>query len=145
MFVFVQLLANAEALLVRQRFEGWELFTNFDARNKYEILDQNGRTVAYAAEQNKGFLGFLGRNILGQFRRIEIFVFDADHKLVYRGQLDDSRPNSGKPVTGVDLRAALDQVLAGKPTSEEQCPSIGCNIKWRAGAEPEYFSATGVQ
>ena len=75
----------------------------------------------------------------------DFFVFDADHKLVYRGQLDDSRPNSGKPVTGVDLRAALDQVLAGKPTSEEQRPSIGCNIKWRAGAEPEYFSATGVQ
>jgi Zn-finger nucleic acid-binding protein len=84
---FVQLLANAEALLVRQRFEGWELFTNFDARNKYEILDQNGRTVAHAAEQNKGFLGFLGRNILGQFRRIEIFVFDADRQLIARAIL----------------------------------------------------------
>jgi hypothetical protein len=81
---FLQLLANAEALLVRQRFEGWELFSGFDTRNKYEILDQNGRTVAYAAEQNKGFLGFLGRNILGQFRRIEIFVFDADRQLIAR-------------------------------------------------------------
>jgi Zn-finger nucleic acid-binding protein len=84
---FLQLLASAEALLVRQRFEGWELFTNFETRNKYEILDQSGRTVAYAAEQNKGFLGFLGRNILGQFRRIEIFVFDADRQLIARAIL----------------------------------------------------------
>ncbi|MCC7408609.1 MAG: thioredoxin family protein [Phycisphaeraceae bacterium] len=62
----------------------------------------------------------------------DFFVFDAAKKLVYRGQLDDSRPNSGRPVTGRDLRAALDAVLAGKPAPTEQRPSAGCNIKWKA-------------
>jgi len=62
----------------------------------------------------------------------DFFVFDAAMKLVYRGQLDDSRPNSGRPVTGRDLRAALDAVLAGRSVSGEQRPSPGCNIKWRA-------------
>lgn len=68
----------------------------------------------------------------------DFFVFDAERKLVYRGQLDDSRPSNGKPVTGVDLRAALDAVLAGRPVSAEQRPSLGCNIKWKAGNEPAY-------
>lgn len=69
----------------------------------------------------------------------DFFVFDKDRKLVYRGQLDDARPGNDKPVTGRDLRAALDAVLAGKPVSEQQTPSIGCNIKWRAGKEPPYY------
>ena len=69
----------------------------------------------------------------------DIYLFDKNFKLVYRGQFDDSRPNSGVPVTGKDLRAALDAVLAGKTTSEFQAPSIGCNIKWKAGNEPDYF------
>jgi peroxiredoxin len=74
----------------------------------------------------------------------DIFVFDAGHQLVYRGQLDDSRPKNDKPLTGSDLRAALDCILAGKPVSADQKPSIGCNIKWKAGAEPEYFNPAGV-
>jgi peroxiredoxin len=69
----------------------------------------------------------------------DFYVFDAKQKLVYRGQMDSSRPDSGIPVTGKDLRAALDAVLAGKPVSSEQKPSIGCNIKWKAGNEPSYF------
>lgn len=69
----------------------------------------------------------------------DFFLFDADAKLVYRGQLDESRPSNKIPVTGKDLRAALDAVLAGKPPLEEQKPSIGCNIKWRPGNEPPYF------
>ena len=69
----------------------------------------------------------------------DFFLFDADLKLVYRGQLDDSRPSNEKPVTGSDLRAALDAVLAGKDIAEEQHPSIGCNIKWKPGNEPSYF------
>ncbi len=60
------------------------------------------------------------------------YLFDADFKLVYRGQYDDSRPGNGIPVTGKDLRAAIDAVLAGKPVSADQRPSIGCNIKWKA-------------
>jgi peroxiredoxin len=69
----------------------------------------------------------------------DFFVFDKDRKLVYRGQMDSSRPGSDLPVTGEDLRAALDAVLAGKPVSTKQRPSLGCNIKWRPGNEPGYF------
>ena len=69
----------------------------------------------------------------------DIFLFDRNQRLVYRGQFDASRPNNGIPVTGNDLRAALDAVLAGKAVSENQIPSIGCNIKWKAGNAPDYF------
>ena len=69
----------------------------------------------------------------------DFFLFDAGHRLVYRGQLDDSRPNSGIPITGKDLRAALDAVLTGQGGAADQKPSLGCNIKWRPGNEPEYF------
>ncbi len=71
----------------------------------------------------------------------DFYVFDKDRKLVYRGQMDDSRPDSGIPVTGADLRAALDAVLEGKPVPAEQKPSIGCNIKWKPGNEPDYFKS----
>ncbi len=69
----------------------------------------------------------------------DFYVFDTDRRLVYRGQMDSSRPQSGIKVTGEDLRAALDAVLDGRPVSEEQTASIGCNIKWKAGNEPDYF------
>jgi peroxiredoxin len=71
----------------------------------------------------------------------DFYLFDADRRLAYRGQLDDSRPKNGLPVTGRDLRAALDAVLAGKPVSAQQMPSIGCNIKWKLGGEPDYVKA----
>lgn len=71
----------------------------------------------------------------------DFYVFDQNMKLAYRGQLDDSRPDSGIPVTGSDLRAALDAVLAGSAPSSEQKPSMGCNIKWKKGSEPAYFNA----
>ncbi|MFP6753606.1 MAG: thioredoxin family protein [Pirellulaceae bacterium] len=74
----------------------------------------------------------------------DFYVFDGDQKLAYRGQLDSSRPDSGIPVTGQDLRAALDAVLAGEPAAEHQVASIGCNIKWKEGAEPQYFNAAGI-
>jgi peroxiredoxin len=70
----------------------------------------------------------------------DFFLFDKSRKLVYRGQFDDSRPKSDIPITGADLRAACDAVLAGKPVNPDQAPSIGCNIKWRAGNEPRYFT-----
>ena len=69
----------------------------------------------------------------------DFFLFDKEQKLVYRGQLDSSRPDSGIPVTGEDLRAALDAVLAGKKPSDDQKASLGCNIKWAPGKEPAYF------
>lgn len=74
----------------------------------------------------------------------DFFVFDRQGKLAYRGQFDDSRPGNGVPVTGRDLRAAVEAVVAGQPAATNQRPSIGCNIKWRPGAEPEYFNPKGV-
>lgn len=68
----------------------------------------------------------------------DFFLFDAGRKLVYRGQFDGSRPGNNFPVTGADLRAAADAVLAGQPVSPDQKPSIGCNIKWKPGNEPDY-------
>ncbi len=69
----------------------------------------------------------------------DLFLFDKNRKLVYRGQLDDSRPGNGKPVTGKDLRAAIDAVLSDKPVTTDQRPATGCNIKWKPGNEPDYF------
>jgi peroxiredoxin len=68
----------------------------------------------------------------------DFFVFDKKRTLAYRGQMDGSRPGNNVPVTGADLRAALDAVLAGKPVSQDQKPSMGCNIKWKAGNEPTH-------
>ncbi|MGE0608823.1 MAG: thioredoxin family protein [Pirellulales bacterium] len=68
----------------------------------------------------------------------DFYVFDGERKLAYRGQLDDSRPGNDIPVTGKDMRSALDAILAGKPASEQQKSSIGCNIKWVPGNEPDY-------
>jgi thiol-disulfide isomerase/thioredoxin len=70
----------------------------------------------------------------------DFFLFDADRRLAYRGQFDDSRPGNGKPVTGADLRRAVDAVLAGTPVDADQFPSLGCNIKWKPGQEPDYYA-----
>ena len=69
----------------------------------------------------------------------DFFVFDGKRELVYRGQFDGSRPSNGEPVSGRDLRAALDAVLAGTRPGTDQTPSIGCNIKWTPGNAPDYF------
>jgi peroxiredoxin len=70
----------------------------------------------------------------------DFYLFDAGKKLVYRGQLDASRPGSETPVTGRDLRVAIDRLLAGTEPPVDQVPSLGCNIKWKAGNHPPYFS-----
>jgi peroxiredoxin len=69
----------------------------------------------------------------------DFFLFDKGRRLVYRGQMDNSRPGNGKPVTGADLRAALDAVIVGRPAPGNQKPSVGCNIKWKEGHAPPYF------
>jgi peroxiredoxin len=82
------------------------------------------------------------QEIAGAYRAActpDFFLFDEDRRLVYRGQFDGSRPGGDVPVTGDDLRAAADAVLAGEPPPGEQLPSLGCNIKWRPGNEPDYF------
>lgn len=75
----------------------------------------------------------------------DFFLFDKERQLFYRGQLDSSRPKNEIPLTGEDLRAALDALLSGKPAPEVQKPSIGCNIKWKPGNEPTYFDPAGVK
>lgn len=74
----------------------------------------------------------------------DFYLFDSGQKLTYRGQLDSSRPNSDIPVTGEDLRSAIDAVLNDQSPSEHQTPSIGCNIKWKEGNEPQYFNPQGI-
>lgn len=69
----------------------------------------------------------------------DLYLFDAAHQLVYRGQYDGSRPGNDVPVSGSDLRAAVDALLAGEAISADQLPSLGCNIKWKPGMEPDYF------
>ncbi len=70
----------------------------------------------------------------------DFYLFDGEHRLVYRGQFDDARPGNDAPVTGADLEAAIKAVLEGKPQTELQKASLGCNIKWKAGNEPDYFA-----
>ena len=74
----------------------------------------------------------------------DFYIFDSEMKLAYRGQMDESRPNSGIPVTASDLRTALDAIVAGQAAPEKQIPSIGCNIKWIPGNEPDYFNPSGM-
>jgi len=69
----------------------------------------------------------------------DFFLFDKNRKLFYRGQMDDSRPGNGKPITGKDLGGAVDALLSGAPSPAKQKPSLGCNIKWKPGNEPGYF------
>ncbi|MFP4129769.1 MAG: thioredoxin family protein [Halorhodospira sp.] len=73
----------------------------------------------------------------------DFYLFDAELKLFYRGRFDDSTPKNDRPITGADLRGAVEALLAGQAPPEPQYPSIGCNIKWREGAEPDYFTAAG--
>jgi peroxiredoxin len=75
----------------------------------------------------------------------EFYLFDADHKLAYRGQLDGARPQNQIAVDGRDLRAAMDALLAGQRPSPHQMPGVGCNIKWKAGNEPQYFATVLVK
>jgi peroxiredoxin len=103
-------------------------------------VEQRGYSFPYLFDETQDVAKAYGAACTPDF-----FLYDKERKLVYRGQLDPSRPGNDVPVSGSDLRAALDALLAGKPLPEKQIPSIGCNIKWRAGNEPEYFSPAGVK
>jgi len=96
--------------------------------------EERGYTFPYLYDETQSVAKEYGAACTPDF-----FVFDKDRRLFYRGQLDSSRPESGVPVTGEDLRAALDAALADQPHPENQTPSLGCNIKWKAGNEPGYF------
>jgi peroxiredoxin len=114
--------------------------------NAVETHPQDGPSHMKELAQQKGwefpFLFDGTQRVAKVFRAActpDFFLFDRDRRLVYRGQLDGSRPGNDLPVTGSDLRAALDAVLVGGDVSSEQLPSLGCNIKWKAGNEPDYF------
>jgi peroxiredoxin len=93
-----------------------------------EEIKHAGYTFPYLYDETQGVA-----RAYGAVCTPDLFLFDRDRRLVYRGQFDDSRPNSGRPVTGVDLRAALDAILAGRPVNPDQKPSVGCSIKWKRG------------
>ena len=98
-----------------------------------EVAEESGFTFPYLFDETQ--------EVAKAYRAActpDFFLFDKERTLVYRGQMDDSRPGNNIPVTGVDLTAAIDAVLQGKQAPKEQKPSIGCNIKWKSGNEPEY-------
>jgi peroxiredoxin len=100
------------------------------AKMKTEIADR-GYTFPYLVDESQAVAQAYHAACTPDF-----FVFDKGGKLAYRGQMDGSRPGNNEPVTGKDLRDALDAVLAGRPAAKEQRPSMGCNIKWKPGNEP---------
>jgi peroxiredoxin len=87
-----------------------------------------------------------GQEVAAAYRAMctpDLFVYDADRRLAYRGAFDDSTPRNGQPVTGALLRQALDRVLAGQPVPEPHRPSMGCSLKWRPGNQPSWLIASG--
>jgi peroxiredoxin len=97
-------------------------------------VEEFGYTFPYLVDENQ--------EVAKAFRAActpDFFLFDGSGKLAYRGQFDSSRPKNDEPVTGADLVAAAEAVLEGRPVPEDQRPSIGCNIKWKPGNEPDYF------
>ena len=113
-----------------------------DAENYPDDSPQNLKALAVEQDWHFPFLHDDTQEVAKSYTAActpDFFLYDAKRKLVYRGQLDDSRPGNGKPLTGKDLRAAIDTVLADKPVASAQTASIGCNIKWKKGNEPNYF------
>ncbi len=99
-----------------------------------KLIKEKGLTFPYLYDESQEVAKTYGAACTPDF-----YLYDGTRHLAYRGQMDDSRPGNNHPVTGADLRAALDAVLAGRPVPEEQTPSVGCNIKWKPGNEPDYF------
>jgi len=95
--------------------------------------NQNGFSFPYLYDESQEVAKSYGAACTPDF-----FLFDKERRLMYRGQMDDSRPDNNISITGVDLRAAMDAVLAGEQVNPEQKPSMGCNIKWKVGNEPDY-------
>ena len=99
-----------------------------------ETANRKGFTFPYLYDETQGVAKAYHAACTPDF-----FIFDKARKLIYRGQMDDSRPGNDIPVTGADLRAVLDALLQGKEPTSEQKPSMGCNIKWKRGNEPDYY------
>jgi peroxiredoxin len=153
--VLVVFLCNHCPFVKHVRVEFAELAREYQAKGVAVVAINSNDVVSYPqdgpekmAEESKTF-GYTFPYLVDESQTVakayhaactpDFYVFDKNHKLQYRGQMDGSRPGNSVPVTGTDLRAALDAVLAGRTPSSNQKPSIGCNIKWKRGNEPEYF------
>lgn len=115
-----------------------------DVENYPDDSPENMRAEARTAGYSFPYLFDESQAAARSFRAActpDFFLFDGQRRLVYRGQMDDARRGNDLPVTGKDLRAALDAVLGGRPVSTHQVPSLGCNIKWKPGNEPDYFQS----
>ncbi len=106
-----------------------EVFPDDSPERMKEVAKQFGYPFPYLFDESQDIARAYGAACTPDF-----YVFDKDLKCVYRGQMDDSRPSNDIPVTGKDIRTALDAILTGKPVSKDQKPSIGCNIKWKTGS-----------
>jgi peroxiredoxin len=109
----------------------WTAYPDDAPERMAEEVTAAGYTFPYLVDESQDVARAYGAACTPDF-----FLFDGDRRLVYRGQLDGSRPGNGMPVTGADLGAAVDAVLAGQPVPTDQRPSVGCSIKWRPGGEP---------
>jgi len=142
---YVVHLADALAEFARQYADKGLAIVGISSNDADGYPDDSPDKMALEAQQR----GYLFPYLYDQTQEIakayraactpDFFLFDQDHRLVYRGQFDSTRPGSGESPTGADLRAAADALLAGNELPEEQTPSLGCNIKWRPGNEPAYF------
>jgi peroxiredoxin len=142
---YVKHVADQMAQLVREYQERGVAVVGISANDAAEYPDDSPENMAQEAERRGYTFPYLydeTQEVAKAYQAActpDFYVFDRDHHLAYRGQMDDSRPGNGIPVTGQDLRRALDAVLAGRPVPHNQRPSLGCNIKWKPGNEPEYF------
>jgi peroxiredoxin len=142
---YVKHVADQMAQLVREYQERGVAVVGINANDAAEYPEDSPENMAQEAERRGYTFAYLydeTQEVAKAYQAActpDFYVFDRDHHLAYRGQMDDSRPGNGVPVTGQDLRRALDAVLAGRPVPHNQRPSLGCNIKWKPGNEPEYF------
>lgn len=108
----------------------WEAYPDDSPERMAQEIEEVGYTFPYLVDESQDVARAYGAACTPDF-----FLFDEDRRLVYRGQLDDSRPGSDLPVTGADLGRAIADLLAGEPVDDRQLPSLGCSIKWRPEAD----------
>ncbi len=144
---FVKHVAPGLANLAREYQDKGVAIVGINPNDVANYPDDGPRKMAEASEEYGYTFPYLldeSQEVAKAYRAActpDFFVFDGDRQLVYRGQMDDSRPSLDLPVTGADLRAALNAVLDGRSVAAQQKPSVGCNIKWKPGNEPQYLGA----
>jgi len=142
---YVKLIADALAIFAddyRERGISVVAINSNDADNYPEDAPEKMVDEATARGYHFPYLYDVDQSVATAYRAActpDLYLFDGERRLVYRGQFDSSRPHNETPATGHDLRAAADALLAGKQPLEEQLASLGCNIKWKPGSEPDYF------